>query len=101
MVSAVNCGITGILDPATVKVSLLLARLAVPERMAHGAAHERVSVQPLSVSRVESRPSRLALSLIARLIVLSAAAARGSHTARVDGSFCQSACNIQQPWVGI
>ena len=47
MVSAVNCGITGILDPATVKVSLLLARLAVPERMAHGAAHERVSVQPL------------------------------------------------------
>ena len=55
MVSAVNCGITGILDPATVKVSLLLARLAVPERMVHGAAHERVSVQPLSVSVESSR----------------------------------------------
>jgi hypothetical protein len=80
MVSAVNCGITGILDPVTARFpgSLLRARLEARERMAHGAADERVSVQP----HTQSRPSRLALSLI----VLSAAAAPGSwlmsHTAR-------------------
>jgi len=57
-VSAVNCGITGILDPATARFpgSLLLARLEAPERMAHRAAHERVSVQPLkSVEAISAR----------------------------------------------
>ena len=58
MVSAVNCGITGILDPATARFpgSLLLARLEAPERMVQRAAHERVSVQPhQSVEAISAR----------------------------------------------
>ena len=99
MVSAVNCGITGILDPATARFpgSLLHARLEARERMAHGAADERVSVQP----HTQSRPSRLALSLI----VLSAAAAPGSWLMSIQRGrrlvHPVHACTIQQPWVGI